>query len=212
MTSNPNRYLREAVLAPFTDQPHSWVLTDKANEAIDQLNGDPSLAATTLPYPVQTTTFLNRLTAAVAATDAVMAKVLHNIKTYGRHVTGVFPGPGDEGKAWDSYNYTTGLTETLDIELVIATLRLEVAIPFLNRVANRLTAVPAEGDRLDGILGNGFTARLRRCNDLERFVMTRRVYDCDPGNGVWQVLWPDTDGLFPDEDGYNHTDFPQPLY
>lgn len=140
--------------------------------------------------------------------QALVRKILADIDAVGRHITGVAPAPGDEDA--DTFAYTTGLTRTLGVELAIATLGFELASPILSRVASAITTVPTEGERID--LGDGQPVLFHRAGDTSRFGVTRFIYGGDPVHGVWQVLWPDPDGRFPTEAGYDHARFPQPLY
>jgi hypothetical protein len=148
----------------------------------------------------------------VAEFDPVISRVLENIDEHGLHITGVFPNNDTAPEDRERFSYTTGLSRRLGFELALATMPFDTALWILNRTAELIKDTPREGDRVEGLLGGGYTARLHRCADLSRFTMTRRIYGGDPEGGVWQVLVPDAAGLFPDEPGYNHDGLPQPLY
>ncbi|GAA4981517.1 DUF4262 domain-containing protein [Kitasatospora paranensis] len=187
----------------------------EASLAGSRLRGLSALARTgTVPahLAAPTAEFEELLDAFVITVDPVLARVLDNIEEHGLHITGVFPVedvvPADRGL----FNYTTGLGKRLGFELALATMPFQVAGPILNHAAKLLTAVPSEGDLIDGILGGGYTARLHRCTDTDRFAMTRRIYGSDPAHGVWQIVVPDAAGRYPDESGYNHDGLPQPLF
>ncbi|GAA2753305.1 DUF4262 domain-containing protein [Kitasatospora cinereorecta] len=180
-----------------------------------RLRGLPALAHTgtvRAHLAVGAAKFEELLDASVTALDPVLGRVLGNIEEHGLHITGVFPveDAAPEDRGW--FSYTTGLSERLGFELALATLPLKSAGPILHHAAKLLTAVPSEGDRVDGILGGGFTVRLHRCVDTGPFAMTRRVYGGDPEHGVWQIVVPDAAGRYPDEPGYNHDGLPQPLF
>ncbi|SEM77965.1 DUF4262 domain-containing protein [Streptacidiphilus jiangxiensis] len=193
---------------------HRTVLHEAAlaNRRLHQLPVLPGVQHTAGRLAATTAEFEALLDDFVVAFDPVISRVLQNIDEHGLHITGVFPTSDTAPEDREQFSYTTGLSERLGFELALATMPYETALWILNTAATLLKDTPAEGDRIEGVLGGGYTARLHRCADTSRFAMTRRIYGSDPDRGVWQVLVPDAAGLFPDEPGYNHTGLPQPLY
>ncbi|MFB8290207.1 DUF4262 domain-containing protein [Kitasatospora purpeofusca] len=140
-------------------------------------------------------------------TTPFLLALLEQIDQDGHVMAAVIPRPSDTDRL--TWAYTTGLSGRLDLELVVGGLPLEQARQILDGTAAALTAVPDDGTAVTGVL-EGAQVVLRRANDPRPFSLVREVYGTDPGNGYWQVMWPDTEGRYPTDPAYD-TSRPQPL-
>lgn len=141
-----------------------------------------------------------------ARMDAYLATVAAQIDEHGWMLQGVF---GD--KAEDAFTYTVGLTGRGLPELWLGTLSPQQAGGVLNAAAQRLV----DGDlRLEpGEVDLGFSVpfRLRGpCDADEAHVGVARQMHPLSVVSVWQVLWPDAAGRWPDEPEYDR-ELPQRL-
>ncbi|MEU5748172.1 DUF4262 domain-containing protein [Streptomyces sp. NPDC047726] len=130
----------------------------------------------------------------------------------GRHSHDVLWVFDPDGKA-PTFAYTVGLGARFgrSYELALTGLPAEMACAVLNNAAESLVtgdASPADGMVLDDVL-IGYTARLRPVGDASALTGIRAEFGGDVP--VWQVLWPDRRGAFPEEPGYDGRLAPQPL-
>lgn len=144
-----------------------------------------------------------------AQLDAYTVQLVDIIEKVGWAVQGVF-GDQDETGLAVSFCYTVGLTEASLPELFIDRLSPSQGQPILNALATKMRAGEtfAPGDTVD--IEYSVPFRLRGPVDTAEAEANtaRRLYgEID----LWQVLWPDREGRFPDEEGYDHVAFPQRL-
>jgi hypothetical protein len=125
-----------------------------------------------------------------------------------------------EGRGWavqgvagrsmqDSFSYTVGLTAKDRPELWCATLHPKQATLLLNALGDKALEAPLPvGVDID--IDWSVPVRLRgpvAVDEAEVFVASS-IYPDHPVT-VMQVLWPDSHGVFPDEDGYDRARYPQ---
>lgn len=136
-----------------------------------------------------------------------LAKVRENILKYGWHVTGVVD--------IEPFTYTVGLTRFEGHpELIITSLDPQQAQPVLNILGQLVQA----GRRLQpGVLHGeqspltGYDCWLIPVDDWEShpLAVAHAIYGREIT--ALQMVWPDVNGLFPWQEGYNHAGCPQPL-
>jgi hypothetical protein len=132
--------------------------------------------------------------------DAFEAKIEGVIATYGWNVIGVF---GDDETGEPTFSYTVGLADKGLPELFMSGLPPEMAHGLLNDVATRLV----NGEKLqthtpvDKVL-QGYDVVLVEAKPAKAAKFTTIALARNPGCKVWQVGWPDKDGNFPWEAGY----------
>jgi hypothetical protein len=135
--------------------------------------------------------------------------VAEKIRTHGWAVQGVF-GDGAE----DTFSYTVGLAARGLPELWIGGMSPQQAAAILNDLAS--VAVDegsfADGASLRGRADWSMPMRIRGpVSPAAAEVGVARALQPKVDVGVQQVLWPDAEGVYPDEDGYNTLGFPQPV-
>jgi Domain of unknown function (DUF4262) len=147
---------------------------------------------------------------------SILKEQLQHIDRYGWSVTGVFSA-GDDPDQSAPFMYTTGLTEHAHPEFVISGLEMQTGHEVLNDIAGRVYDKAqrfAHGQRLDDLLA-GCVAVL---------VSGRLRHD---EHGIWpgfaisrygrqrvrllQVVWPDTHGRYPWDDGFEFESDVQPV-
>lgn len=140
--------------------------------------------------------------------NALLAHVRSLIKAHGWAVQGVF----DNDDPAKNFAYTVGLTEAGLPELWVATLSPVQGGALLNAtvktVLERFADVVSEGE-LD--VEWSVPVRLRgpvSAEEAEANAATA-LYPHPRVVSVMQVLWPDTEGRFPGDDGYDEVGFPQ---
>lgn len=128
----------------------------------------------------------------------------------------------------DAFAYTVGLHSLYGCpELWVGTLGPEQAADLLNGMAHLIAAhgwpAVAEGGLLEfelepsvrewfsqfSLRGPAKVAELEVGIALDVAAIVART--TAPGLEVWQVCWPDTEGRFPDMEGYDQTTWPQRL-
>jgi len=139
-----------------------------------------------------------------------LSQVRQNILKFGWHVTGVLPEPGSL-----AFTYTVGLTRFQDHpELIMLSLPNRQAQELLNILGGRVR----DGTRLEpGRLEAGvspikdYPVWLIPVDDWVSHPLgvAKAIYGVEIT--ALQVVWPDSSGRFPWEDGYNHVGCPQPL-
>lgn len=138
--------------------------------------------------------------------DRVVADACELIEKHGHMVTGVF---GED--VAENFCYTVGRTEADKPELWLGQLPPQLAQQILNRLALGLdVTAPREVTAEEAEFSCGF--RVVGPVDAQRFPlgMAARLYGREAdAYSVLQVLWPDDEGRFPGEDGYDAERFPQ---
>ena len=143
-----------------------------------------------------------------AAYAAYLEACRDKITEHGWMVQGVFPTVDQPGQG---YSYTVGLTAVGQPELWVATLDPTIATRLLNSVASRFL----DGARFqpgDVLVLPDWSVRFKLRGPVvtDTVGVAHAVYP-EESLLVWQVLWPDVDVVFPDEDGYDGARVPQEL-
>jgi len=133
---------------------------------------------------------------------------LDMIAQHGWMIQGVGAGEGEP-----SFSYTIGLTEKNLPELITIGLPLQVAHSILNELARRSSI----GQSIEGEHTNLANMPLRvRVVESLKIIETKYamgVSDVYPTHHrqYLQLVWPDTEGRFPGESGYDSERFRQPM-
>lgn len=111
--------------------------------------------------------------------------------------------PGDLDTGTRPFAYTVGLhaQDNRGYELAVSGLDAETSHGLLNTIPHTLadhSLEPIDGLELDGVLKDGLLLRLRPVSHPERLAIIAALYDAPPV--VWQALWPDRHGRFPNDD------------
>lgn len=136
--------------------------------------------------------------------DEYLAKCLEIIGRNGHMVQYVFD---PDGAGTPPFGYTVGLsTHDRDYELVVSGLPYKGAADVLNQAAEALKergVSPSAGLVLQDALGEVFPFKLREAHAAGPYPMIDQITGsrCT----VWQVLWPDPQHRFPDDEGYAYS-------
>lgn len=145
--------------------------------------------------------------------QALLVQIEEHVRTQGRAVISVMGDPGN-ARGYP-YAYSIGHADKGNPELMLTSLGGETATYLVNAVAKALEErgwktdpderialervsiriLPAEGFEVEAG-GARSRAEEKEIEDL-RFL---------------QILWPDAEGRFPDEEDYDHETFPQPIW
>lgn len=139
----------------------------------------------------------------------VLDETRSKIAAHGWTVVSVFPTQGDPGP---SFAYTVGLSAQQLPELAIYGLPAQVAHSVLNVVARRLVASgvpPQSGDRIEGVLVGDVSLVAVEMADVTELNLVRELYGAVAG--AVQVVWPDSAGILPWEEGSRFTEVEQPV-
>jgi hypothetical protein len=145
--------------------------------------------------------------------DEVLRRQEQLIDEIGWAVTMVVPGIEDPDEAC-SFAYTVGLTAHDFPELLIVGLEPSVSQSLLNDLALRVydkARVFTHGERISDLL-KGYDAMIvdGTAPDALAPAAAFAHYGRDRVR-LQQIVWPDTDGRFPWEDGYAFPDYAQPV-
>ncbi|MFE2181101.1 DUF4262 domain-containing protein [Streptomyces sp. NPDC059455] len=134
-----------------------------------------------------------------------------NIDPYLRRVEGIIAHHGhavqyvggDPDTGAPPFAYTVGLhtRPDRDYELALSGLRAETSHALLNTLTTALAdcdSAAADGLEISGVLQEGLAIRLRPVSRPEDLGIIYAIYRTTPP--VWQALWPDQRGHFPDDD------------
>lgn len=138
----------------------------------------------------------------------VLADLLDLIEEHGWAVRNVMAGP-DEGDDVE-FSYTIGLTALGHPEVIILGMPAEHASTFLNMIGDEVR----RGGRLDhGTVTGEFTSHdtpvvFLRAEDTERLTAVAEVYG---RVDALQMVWPDSTGRLPWQNGYRNSPKAQPL-
>lgn len=140
--------------------------------------------------------------------DAYLIKLTDLIEKHGWAVQGVFPTQDDPDHM--AFSYTVGLTEKDKPELYLDTLGPNQGTAILNACAQAVAdgIVPLHGDTLDVEFSVPFRWHGPISSREAEMNMCHRLY---VEIEAWQVLWPDTEGKYPGDEGYDAEHFPQRL-
>lgn len=140
-----------------------------------------------------------------ARVEAYLGESARILAEHGWMVQSVFGTRPDAGFA-----YTVGLTGAGLPELWLGTLAPEQAAVILNTAAAQQLdrAVAFQPGRLDLEFSVEFRVHGPVDPDAAQVGMARQMHPLSDV-AVLQLLWPDESGLFPDEDGYDMSRFPQ---
>ena len=134
-------------------------------------------------------------------------RIVDDVARVGWHVIGVGPAAdSDDPEEW--FAYTIGLGKTFGWpELICFGLDLSVMSHLLNDAVDECrarTVEPAPGLVLNDVI-EGFPARLEPTKPMaDQYINSARWFarhEGLPAPSVLQLLWPDTNGIFPDEPG-----------
>lgn len=138
-----------------------------------------------------------------------LGRVVAAIRRDGHAVQCVLPEPGSPDAR---YAYTVGLSADADrgYELAVTGLAPAQSVSILNGAAAELAAAgpPRAGLCLSAGLRD-YWVQLRPATDPTPFSVLRALFGGTPA--VWQVVWPDVDGRFPDDRGYRVRPGAQPM-
>ena len=140
---------------------------------------------------------------------AVLADTRAKIAAHGWTVIAVFPTAEDPGP---SFAYTVGLSGKGLPELAIYGLSGQVAHSLLNEVARRMVesgVALQTGDRVEGVLVDDVPLVAVAMTDARDLNLVRECYGAVAA--AVQVVWPDSDGVLPWEEGARIGDAQQPL-
>ena len=145
--------------------------------------------------------------------DALIKMVDENIKKHGRMVLSIMGTPGSNREY--PYAYSIGHAEKGNPELMLTSLGGDTATYLVNAAANELAKrnwkveaedrIQLENVAIRFIAAPGFEDEARGAQHRARTKNAQNL-------SFLQILWPDTSGLFPDEEGYDHLTFPQPIW
>lgn len=110
--------------------------------------------------------------------------------------------PANHTTGETSLAYTVGLHVQRGFELAISGLSCGVSCSILNAVVvwlDERQAAPSPRMEISDLPGGTYPFRLVEAGSSSPFVMVRTVYGHNPP--VWQVVWPDAAGRFPDDPG-----------
>jgi hypothetical protein len=140
-----------------------------------------------------------------AAWDRFFTDMNERIEHFGWVVQAVFPTEHDAIKV--AWSYTIGLTRHFDHpEIIITGLTPDLAQTLLNDVGGRVSKGECFGPEqlYDGIIAK-YAVKFRRVLDVtagDYFNIGAHYYQGYDFTAL-QMLWPDTDGRFPDEVRYS---------
>ena len=145
-------------------------------------------------------------------TDDFLKKIEHHIEHDGRAVISIMGTPGHPEEY--PFAYSVGHAEKGNPELMLTSLGGDTATYLVNAAAGMLKKIGWSAP-------DGGTVWLERVQirfisapgfEQEARVARRRAEDKDTEIRFIQVLWPDEKGRFPDEEDYDHVNFPQPIW
>ena len=151
----------------------------------------------------------SRRESAAEIRTAVLDDTRSKIAAHGWTVIAVFPTEGDPGP---SFAYTVGLSAKQLPELAIYGLPGQAAHPVLNEVARRMVAsgvAPQSGDRIEGVLVGNVPLVAVAMADATDLNLVRELYGAVAA--AVQVVWPDSAGILPWEEGSQITEAGQPV-
>ena len=127
-------------------------------------------------------------------------KVEEDIEKYLCNITGVGAGSGSP-----SFSYSTGLSRYALPEIIICGLPMEICSTFINQLANEMmNGKELElGKRYDEYVANYDAIFIKVSEEnIDKYMkVTKRHIEGEIE--AFQMVWPDTDGVFPWEDGFD---------
>lgn len=137
----------------------------------------------------------------MTSVDSLLSKTKSDIEKYGWSAVGVMPTIDDPGP---TFTYTIGFQEHGHPELIVVGLAPEVAHTMLYGLYERVKQgdVFEDGQRDNGVLDDYDVLFKAVPADGRPLNMARNYYDLDELPAL-QVVWPDAQGLFPDEWGFD---------
>ena len=145
--------------------------------------------------------------------QALLGQIEEHISSHGRAVISVMGDPGN-ARGYP-YAYSIGHADKGNPELMLTSLGGETATYLVNAAAKALeergwTADPDERIALERV-----SIRILPADGFETEAGEARSRAEEKGIEdlrFLQILWPDTEGRFPDEQDYDHDTFPQPIW
>lgn len=112
------------------------------------------------------------------------------------------------------FAYTIGLATKHDYELVMSGAAFEDMHYALNQIATRINdgkLDPRDGLLVEGVLEDGYLLRLKLADPSwnESFPWVQTALGLAAAPPFWQVQFPDREGRWPEQDGYNPDPFVQ---
>jgi len=138
--------------------------------------------------------------------QAVIRKALENIEKFGWHITGVFPTADDASKGW--FAYTTGATTRKLPEIVITGVPFETSAGLINELLKSIESgkeTLREDTPYTEICNMPIYLRKLTMAQVEGYMYMTGNFHQGKEYPVYQFVYPDPNGKFPWEDGY---DFP----
>lgn len=134
--------------------------------------------------------------------EEILERVADAIMRVGWFAVGVHPGPDDDPTP--QFTYSIGLWEYGHPEVIIVGLHPIVAHSVIGTMHERIEADETfrAGERVGGIIDD-YDVEFRAVPpDGRPLNLARRYYDVDELPAL-QIVWPDRDGLFPGEEGFD---------
>jgi hypothetical protein len=138
--------------------------------------------------------------------EALRQEIRENIRKHGFHITGVMANP----EKWEPpFTYTTGLEDNYGhAEIVVYGIDPRTAAGILHTAVDRIKSKTAftPGVRYEGIL-KGFACAFVEVPDVtaRSTFLAAYPYQVTERVRVLQLVWPDINGLFPWEEGFDAT-------
>ena len=133
-----------------------------------------------------------------------IAHVHEKIEQYG--VTIIAVGADEEEKL-PQFAYSIGLSPKYGYELVINGLDFEDMHYVLNNLSQRIfdkKLTPVDGLMVEGVLEGGYVVRLKQADpSWQMYGMMLAALALKEAPPVWQVQFPDREGRFPEQQGYD---------
>lgn len=135
--------------------------------------------------------------------DAYLNRCLGMIAEFGHMVQ--YVGGGGAGVANAPFAYTAGLYPSRGYELCMSSVGPDDARGILNHAAALLAEPghPAPADGLPLNLGGDHHPRLRAVTSTADFSVCRALFGPAAPGAAWQIMAPDSHGIFPGHLGFN---------
>ena len=145
--------------------------------------------------------------------QALLAEIEEHISTQGRAVISVMGDPGN-ARGYP-YAYSIGHADKGNPELMLTSLGGKTATYLINAAAKALEARAWKSQPEERIPLDKVSIRLLPADgfEIEAGGARSRAEEKDIEDlRFLQVLWPDKEGRFPDDQDYDHETFPQPIW
>lgn len=138
--------------------------------------------------------------------DAYFEKLVNTIKDFGYHITFVYPTKDDKDKSF--FCYSTGIYETYGMpELIISSLPQGLSSQIMENYISLFKnsqEIPTN-QKLAGLWEQFPVYLIETLNsELAEYVLSSFWYYKEREFKYFQVIFPDTQGYFPNENGYSY--------